>query len=463
MTAGKTEAPLLEWLKPGPVFATIRAARAVGWEFTTAIHITSHTGEVLNLREGSPAMLRSMYRQRWRRVQCTQALGHRLASVVGHDQEAKTLEQQGVDLGPIARCLTSKGKQGLSTNGKRCLLKFLSATGDKHTKEACKKCGEKDSTQHRLWDCQDPEVTTHRRDYTDNRKNFGKWLAQLSTDDTKGLAYSRGWFPEPTPHKLPSIEDHVISDTFCRDGLGLEKFMFADNVPIYADGSGYYGDDLSLATAGLALLQHKEGIVQKSVQVCLPIGIPATAAAAEHMCVALANKYTRNAYELVTDCGSVYKSGKEGADYALNWARPMAGFWYGVRFKDLTIRKTKAHRSLQQAEKDGDPEDWVGNDLADGLAKAAASFGTPPAPAAEARQLAFLRQVQYIPPCGGHIGPLENQPSVGTGLHQKTQESSQHQKPQLGVVGRSSNVVLRSLPEELQDLCSQPQSRLQGH
>ena len=55
----------------------------------------------------------------------TQALGHRLANIVGHDKEAKTLEDTGVDLAPITRCLTSKGKHGLSTKGKRCLLKFI--------------------------------------------------------------------------------------------------------------------------------------------------------------------------------------------------------------------------------------------------------------------------------------------------------------------------------------------------
>ncbi len=50
---------------------------------------------------------------------------------------------------------------------------------------------------------------------------------------------------------------------------------------------------------------------------------------------------------------------------------------FNVRFQNLTIRKTKAHRSLQQATVGGDPEDRAGNDWADRLAKQAASYGTP--------------------------------------------------------------------------------------
>jgi hypothetical protein len=422
MSKGKAESTILEWGSQGPVFAALRAARAVGWEFNTAIHITSHTGEVFNLREGSPAMLRNLYRQRWVRVQGTQALGHRLASLVGHDKEAKTLEETGIDLAPITRCLTSKGKHGLNLKGKRCLLKFLSATGDKHTSTVCTKCGQPDSTHHRLWDCLDPEVTNHRQLYRDDHKNFSKWLDLLSKDPAQGLSYSRGWFPAPQPHILPNEERHVIGDYGCEDLPA--NFKFEPNIPIYADGSGYYGDDASLATAGLALLQHKEGVVTKSVQVCLPFGIPPTAAVAEHICVTLANKYTDSKFEIVTDCGSVYKSGTSGADYALNWARPMAGFWVGIRLPDLTIRKTKAHRSRQQAEQEGDLDDWLGNDLADGLAKEAASFGTPPAAVAEARQLAFLRRVQFYHMVASTLSMWQAQPPSGMGFTHKPRKKA---------------------------------------
>jgi hypothetical protein len=197
------------------------------------------------------------------------------------------------------------------------------------------------------------------------------------------------------------------------DSLG--NFRFTPDIPIYADGSGYYGDDPCLATAGLGLLQHIEGKITKSVQLCLPAGIPPTAAAAEHICVALANKYTAGPFTLVTDCGSVYKSGSEGAAYALNWARPMAGFWFGVRFQDLSVRKTKAHRTLKQAQEDGDPEDWLGNDLADGLAKKAASFGTPSAHVAEERQTAFLRRVQFYHLVAGTLDLWKAVPPSGAG------------------------------------------------
>jgi hypothetical protein len=234
----------------GPVFAAVRAARAVGWEFTTAIHITSHIGEVMNLREGSPAMVRNLYRQGWVQVQGTHALSHRLANLKGDEAEGKSLEEKGLDPAPVKRCLTSKGIHGLDKASKTCLLKFLSATGDKHSNKPYPNVANL-TARHTGSGSARTQLS-----YLAEHNKFDGWLNNLSKDPARTLAYQRGWFVWPTQHKLQETDTHEIEDHLAREP---KDFMFVEGVSIYADGSGYYGSDPSLATAGLALLQDNGG------------------------------------------------------------------------------------------------------------------------------------------------------------------------------------------------------------
>ncbi len=43
MTAAQQAVSELEWQEQGPAFAALRAGKAVGWDLTTAMHITTHT------------------------------------------------------------------------------------------------------------------------------------------------------------------------------------------------------------------------------------------------------------------------------------------------------------------------------------------------------------------------------------------------------------------------------------
>ena len=55
----------LEWEYRGPVFAVIRATRAVGWELISAVSLRTDDGQLWSLRDGSPSMLKALYRKRW--------------------------------------------------------------------------------------------------------------------------------------------------------------------------------------------------------------------------------------------------------------------------------------------------------------------------------------------------------------------------------------------------------------
>ena len=133
------------------------------------------------------------------------------------------------------------------------------------------------------------------------------------------------------PQVYPTLEDGI--------------FRLLPGIPIFTDGSCYNGTDGALAVAGVALVQLQEGAIVRSVQVCLPCWVPATAAAGEHMAPALANLYSTGEYSIVTDCSSVFSSASQGAAFALHWSRPMAGLWQDVRFEHIHATKTKAHRS----------------------------------------------------------------------------------------------------------------------
>ncbi len=113
----------------------------------------------------------------------------------------------------------------------------------------------------------------------------------------------------------------------------------------------------------------------------------------------------------------------------MNWARPMGGIWYNVRMKDLTIRKTKAHRSFKQAEEAGDTEDWTGNDLADKLAKEAAQYGTPAPDVVEARETEFLRRVQFYHLTASTLGLWKPPPPTAQGHHTNQNIMTAHAAP----------------------------------
>ena len=75
------------------------------------------------------------------------------------------------------------------------------------------------------------------------------------------------------------------------------------------------------------------------------------------------------------DCASVVASGAD-REAAIGPKRPFAGLWLAIP-PYVEVRKTKAHRTREQAEASDDLANWHGNEHADQWAKQGAQLGAP--------------------------------------------------------------------------------------
>jgi hypothetical protein len=100
---------------------------------------------------------------------------------------------------------------------------------------------------------------------------------------------------------------------------------------------------------------------------------PQTAAYAEHAAMHVAAQFMpQGPLTVVADCASVIAAARNGREWATEHRRPVAHLWVTMTPHQLTVEKTKAHRSLGQAREAGDIQAFWGNDAADVYAKKAA-------------------------------------------------------------------------------------------
>ena len=99
----------------------------------------------------------------------------------------------------------------------------------------------------------------------------------------------------------------------------------------------------------------------------MPAWLPQTAAAAEHLGLFYANKYSRPGVEAVVDCMSALRSHTGGSAYATGPQRPFGGLWldWGPAWNVDKVHKVKAHDSITDRHKEG-------NSVVDELAKGTA-------------------------------------------------------------------------------------------
>ena len=159
----------------------------------------------------------------------------------------------------------------------------------------------------------------------------------------------------------------------------MSAFRFLPGKRIYIDGSAYDAGDPYAAAAGAAAVQMEAGTVVRGIRVTVPSDFPLDSAFAEHLGLLLSDRHSRGNgdREAVADCASVVSSAHNGHVFATGERRVAAGIWKEVQREGLCVRKTKAHRSREQAEAEGDLEDFLGNQAADDWAKQAARKGRP--------------------------------------------------------------------------------------
>jgi hypothetical protein len=248
--------------------------------------------------------------------------------------------------------------------------------------QQCQHCGEADGLGHRLSEC---TVTL-------------EWLAEhpriakaVRSDPPGSLAATKGWRPKPPTARRPEEVLVQVTETDTK---------FDPTRPIYVDGSCFEGTDRHAAATGAAAVQywpspdHSPSSPPKpsfAAWLTIPGHYPQAAATGEHIGVWLANFLSEGPYTVITDCDGVVAAHRQGRLWAVGPERPYAAVWARLRYDDLRVTKTKAHRSLAAATEDNDTDHYWGNWLADSVAKAAAEDARIPKDDREAHQAAQWR------------------------------------------------------------------------
>jgi hypothetical protein len=119
--------------------------------------------------------------------------------------------------------------------------------------------------------------------------------------------------------------------------------------------------------------------------------MPQAAATGKHIRVWQANFLTAGSYTVVTDCAGVVAAKSEGPLWSTGPDCPYGAVWTLLRHSDLTVVKTKAHRSIASATTAGDTDHFWGNWLVDKVTKAAAEDARLPTDEREAHNAAQWR------------------------------------------------------------------------
>jgi hypothetical protein len=182
----------------------------------------------------------------------------------------------------------------------------------------------------------------------------------------------------------------VVEITRTNGGKGA--FWFHDLSPIYIDGSGMYGKCIEVRTAASAAVQKRAHSHDEWDCISWPVPdeIDQTSVVSEILAllIALRHMETGVKYVVFADCMAVILGfAKSYSD--LRGRGRHDGLWkqiYEAREgKEVTVLKTKAHRSKLQAIAEDDLENFEGNEAADSEAKRSASMhGHPPATCEEA-------------------------------------------------------------------------------
>jgi len=393
--------PNLEWERPGPVAAAVRAARFFGLEFLDAGHLRdAREGVDINLTHASPAKFQRFLWKRVPGLQLEEALLHRLSAASEELRpEALDLIDQGIDHSVIKRALTGRGKRGLSHREKRRCLRMLSGNFDKGRSEVlCQHCQEPDTLEHRLFHCKRPRVHETRSSLAKPRfkgDSFPAWSDGIA--EQGGLRGKRAWFRKQADIRRTPEESLNVMIPKPEPG---EEWSFLPHLPVYTDGSALYPAIPGLESAGAAALQHVDGKVVRMIGVVLPSGADHTAAMAEHVAGTVALKLMPCGHEetnlMVADCNSVLRSAEEGPTFALQHKRPFADLWEGVQHNRAKTAKVKAHRTREQAESLGEEIHFEGNRLVDLAAKDMASMAAPAKEDAASFKTEFENRVRYL-------------------------------------------------------------------
>jgi hypothetical protein len=319
--------------------------------------VWTHEGQELNLNCGTPALLLRILKPAFRRAQV------QAAQFPGTDATW--------DPTYLHHVLDSAGtKRSLSRHGKKALLAYMSDRYPTRTTLArwghitdgiCPHCGNPDTAYHRIHTC---DMATMKPTMD---KHLRRWREQ------EGVA--RGII-RITPPSIPEYDHRVVYTLFgavvTKEQFG--RFISTDG-PVYTDGSTLHGRT-PFSVGGWAALQLVNGRVSRSISAPNPPDYPPTSDFSEHIAIhiALMHASDDDPLHFVTDCASVILYHKQALEGKANAAtNVLGGVWDDIELQRIDrIDKIKSHLTYAQACDRGMGQWWHGNQLADGLAQAAA-------------------------------------------------------------------------------------------
>jgi hypothetical protein len=410
--------------KGSPALAAIAAALGsfrLRWT-EPAVLTCIDTGQVFCLADGSPAMLRKLLRERWDRTShglLAKLLEDR-ATVLGLQCASSGQEGGSAAVGSLLGCQVDFGKvagilrsRAVSLHAKQVLLlvmwgtlpcgSWLRAHGWAlgEGSSLCEICGEADGFRHCLVGCEagGPDGGAEAAG------RVGGWKVVLAAPCGQGggrLAAGAGSDegPEPKRRRLRgkqhdpevgvlSVPRRVYSETFgpgefweTRNGFPVPfgTVRFTRGARLFTDGSAVWPGH-SFAAAACAVVEKRSDGFEQAVQVSLPPEWPASAVAAEMYAVMVALAvlgrgspdgcpHEPGSVTLVADCAAVIKIGNMHPSGQLHEKSVFAGCWEECPGGPIgRFVKVAAHRPRSEAAAEGWLEDWIGNDLADVLAK----------------------------------------------------------------------------------------------
>ena len=231
-------------------------------------------------------------------------------------------------------------------------------------------CAHVHSNTHRLWHC--PSMVQKMQQIRPVCRNPGAKLAYKHLDQLAKLnGLQRAWTEIDAKH------DHTPVATEDGQELDANKVVFQAGTSTYIDGSCVHPTDRRLARAAYAISQQRPDGTKVQLVGEVPAHAPQTAAHAEHLGALMFRLRAAPGATGVVDCGSVITAARNRGFMALGhhvhsdlWHEADEGAWF---------RKTKAHRTLQEARQQGDLDDYLGNDEVDQKCRAKATELLPQA------------------------------------------------------------------------------------
>ena len=270
------------------------------------------------------------------------------------------------------RLFATRGRDRLTHKEKQCFLRFFAKgyptaatfAAQGLTDDLCPAgCGQTDSIQHRLWHC--PKVAQERQDLWPHFQHAGARLAFKHLGliaKCIGLQKARQDLEPTHEHEPVAMWDGAETDA---NGV-----VFDTKAPTYIDGSCVYPTDRRLARAAYAARQARPDGKYIQIVGAVPANAPQTATFAEHLGATIFRVRAAPNAVGVVDCNSVITAAAHRDRIALGH-HVHSDLW-GEVDKGAVFRKTKAHRTVQEARAQGDLDDFMGNDAVDQLCRAKA-------------------------------------------------------------------------------------------